>query len=263
MPRGRKKSLTSDTLQNIDKDHFVYCDNRKCPYKTCIRRIEFAPFEEMLYVKRFQLDKDSKCAGLKERWWQTKKIFVINGSGGVGKDTFIKFVSEEVNDIFKKLHTVWNYSSVDKIKNIATEIGWSGGKSEKDRKFLSDLKYLASEYCDMPFKSMKSKVYNFLSDDNAVFLFLHIREPGEIQRAVDEIEKMILSCNVKTILVVRDNVPHITSNDADKNVFNYNYDLMVINNGTINDLRKYAKEFVKTEMEGDKLFVRSENLPCW
>lgn len=173
---------------------------------------------------------------------------MINGSGGVGKDTFVEFVSEEMNAKLKRFHTVWNFSSVDKIKDIAKEIGWDGGKSERDRKFLSDLKMLASEYNDMPFESMKIKVHEFLNDENAVFLFLHIREPCEIQRAVQWF-------SAKSILIVRDEVARITSNEADRNVRNYSYDLMIINNGELEDLREYAKEFVKNETEGGELIV--------
>lgn len=115
-----------------------------------------------------------------------KQIFIINGSGGVGKDTFVDLVSIELNDIMKRFHTVINFSSVDKLKQIAKEIGWNGEKTEKDRKFLSDLKELTSQYCDMSFQSMTEKVNEFMSDENSIFLFLHIREPEEIARAVKE-----------------------------------------------------------------------------
>lgn len=167
-----------------------------------------------------------------------KQIFIINGSGGVGKDTFVELVSTELNDILKKFHTVINFSSVDKIKEIAREIGWNGKKSEKDRKFLSDLKILTSEYCDMPFKSMKNKVAEFINDEESIFLFLHIREPEEIDRAVNEF-------GAKTILVVRDAVKHIVSNMADENVFNYNYDFVIENNGTKEELNNKVKEFIQ------------------
>ncbi len=166
-----------------------------------------------------------------------KQIFIINGSGGVGKDTFVELVSTELNDTLKKFHTVENFSSVDKVKEIAIEIGWDGKKREKDRKFLSDLKNLSSNYCDMPFQSMKNKVNEFIKNDENKFLFLHIREPEEIIRAVKEFD-------AKTILVVRDTVKYITSNMADKNVFNYDYDYVIQNNGTITDLKQKAKELI-------------------
>ena len=169
-----------------------------------------------------------------------KQIFIINGSGGVGKDKFVELVSMELNDRLKRFHTVINFSSIDKVKEIAREIGWSGKKSEKDRKFLSDLKCLTGNYYDMPFKSIKDKIDEFMKDDDSHILFLHIREPKEIKRAVDEF-------GAKTILVVRDSVKHITSNMADENVYNYKYDFVIENNGTIEDLKKKAINFLDKE----------------
>lgn len=174
-----------------------------------------------------------------------KQIFVINGSGGVGKDTFVELVSLELNDRLKRFHTVINFSSVDKVKEIAKEIGWDGKKSEKDRKFLSDLKILTNEYCDMSFESMKNKVTEFIKDEKSKFLFLHIREPEEIVRAVKEF-------GAKTILIVRNSVKHITSNMADRNIFNYNYDFIIDNNGTKEELNNKAKDFVQEVIGSEK-----------
>ena len=173
-----------------------------------------------------------------------KHIFIINGSGGVGKDTFVELVSTELNNILKKFHTVINFSSVDKVKEIAREIGWNGKKSEKDRKFLSDLKILTSEYCDMPFESMKNKVAEFMKDEESKFLFLHIREPEEIARAVKEF-------GAKTLLVIRNSVKHIVSNIADENVFNYNYDFIIDNSGIKEELNSKAKDFVQEVIDGE------------
>lgn len=166
-----------------------------------------------------------------------KQIFIINGSGGVGKDTFVNLVSEVLNDKLKRFHTVSNFSSVDKVKEIAKIIGWNGRKTEKDRKFLSDLKILTSEYCDMPFESMKSKVNEFRDNKENKLLFLHIREPEEITRAVKEFD-------AKTVLITRNSVKHIVSNIADENVFQYDYDFIIENNGTIEDLKGKAQEFI-------------------
>lgn len=167
-----------------------------------------------------------------------KRIFIINGSGGVGKDTFVELISTELNDRLRKFHTVVNFSSVDKVKEIAKKIGWNGKKEERDRKFLSDLKILTSNYCDMPFKSMEEEVNKFKDNNENQVMFLHIREPEEIERAVREF-------NAQTILIVRDSIKHITSNMADQNVFNYNYDFVVENNGTKIELNNKAKRFVE------------------
>ena len=94
-----------------------------------------------------------------------KKIFILNGSGGVGKDTFVDLVSNYIPTI--------HFSSVTKVKEIAKAIGWDGGKTEKDRKFLSDLKLLCTEYNNMPFNSMKEMVSKFINS-NYNLLFIDI-----------------------------------------------------------------------------------------
>ena len=158
-----------------------------------------------------------------------KNIIIINGSGGCGKDTVISFISE--------VRSVINYSSVDSVKDIAKLIGWNGGKTEKDRKFLSDLKLLTTEYNDMPFNCMKNCVDIFINHTNSTFLFLHIREPKEIDRAVKEF-------NAKTLLIKNFNVKEIKTNMADANVNNYKYDYEILNNGTLEDLKEKAIEFI-------------------
>ena len=190
-----------------------------------------------------------------------KQVFIINGSGGVGKDTFVRQVINNsytpvVDDISYKVlgyikHSeIENYSSVSKVKEIAKVIGWDGSKTERDRKLLSDLKLLTTEYNDMPLNDMKDFAERFLNGDRTTstknelifrrMLFLHIREPEEIEKAVKAFEKY----NVKTILVKRDSVKHITSNMADENVYNYNYDIIIENNSTLEDLDKKAKQFM-------------------
>lgn len=167
-----------------------------------------------------------------------KQIFIINGSGGVGKDSFVEMIKSQAKRI-----GIENYSSVTKVKKIAEFIGWNGAKTEKDRKFLSDLKLLTTEYNDMPLNDMKrfvSVAMNLIKFDKARIVFLHIREPEEIEKAVNEFKEY----EAKTILVKRDSVEHITSNMADENVYNYKYDIVVDNNGTIEDLKEKAKNFL-------------------
>lgn len=157
-----------------------------------------------------------------------KTIVVINGTGGSGKDTFVEFAS--------KYGKITNFSSVDKVKEIAKLIGWDGGKTEKDRKFLSDLKRLTTEYNDMAFNSIKEAVENFKKSDNEI-MFIHIREPEEIKRAVE-------TFNAKSLLIKRAGLDNITSNYSDASVENYNYDY-IIHNTTLEELENEAKKFAE------------------
>ena len=160
-----------------------------------------------------------------------KQIFIINGSGGCGKDTFISFVSDEAEN------PIMNFSSIDKVKEIAKIIGWNGKKTEKDRKFLSDLKILCTAYNNMPFNSMRNKVTEF-NNNNAEILFLHIREP-------EEIDKAKTAFGAKTILIKRNDIKHIVSNMADRNVFNYKYDIVVNNDSDLDSFKNKAITFFR------------------
>ena len=95
----------------------------------------------------------------------------------------------------------------------------------------------------MPFNSMSEKVKEF-TDNDAAMLFLHIREPKEIEKAK-------LTFNAKTILVKRDSVKQITSNMADSNVFNYQYDIIVNNDGDKKYLENIARNFVEDFITND------------
>ena len=85
------------------------------------------------------------------------KVFVINGAPGSGKTTFEKFIQEEYSDCAI-------ISTVDYVKTVAKYVGWDGTKTLKNRKFLSDLKDLLTEWEDIPFISTveKCKEYDYI-----------------------------------------------------------------------------------------------------
>lgn len=164
-----------------------------------------------------------------------KHIFILNGMGGCGKDTFAKLLHWHI--------PTFHYSSVAKVKKIATSCGWGGGKSEQDRKFLSDLKVLTSVYSDLPFQDMSDRVDFFNKYDKYhKVMLIDIREPAEIERAKN-------AFGAKTILIKNDRVPFIASNMADAGVYDYEYDIVIENNGTLDEfeetVKKFAEEWVK------------------
>ena len=69
-------------------------------------------------------------------------------------------------------------------------------------------------------------------------MFIHIRE-------INEIEKIKNLIGAKTLLIKNPKVKLILSNESDANVNNYTYDYILLNNGTLEDLRKKAKDFVE------------------
>ena len=171
-----------------------------------------------------------------------KLVFITNGTGGCGKDTFAHILNHYV-DVVK-------ISSIEPVKNVAEYAGWGRKKTEKARKFLSDLKLAMTAYNDAPFVYLKRNydwyMYswshpNFDGKDKPHVLIMDIREPEEIERAKK-------AFNAKTILIKNDRVAPITSNMADAGVFNYDYDFVIENNGTLEEfeetIKKWAEENV-------------------
>ena len=77
-------------------------------------------------------------------------------------------------------------------------------------------------------------------DEYTRVVLMDIREPEEIERAKKEFD-------AKTILILNDRVPHILSNMADANVFNYEYDFVIENNGTLEEFEEAVKSFAESE----------------
>jgi hypothetical protein len=158
-----------------------------------------------------------------------KKIIIINGSGGVGKDSFVEFCRPYAN--------ITNISSVDKIKEAAKLIGWDGGKTEEDRKFLSDLKILSTNYNDFAYNYIKDQIEKFRKDRSSFTMFIHVREPDEIDRIKNDF-------NCVTLLIKNINKGIISSNMADANVEKYDYDYVIHNDQDLAELKRQAVRFI-------------------
>ena len=62
MPRKKKKNIEIDN--NIDK--FVYCGWLKCPHIHCLRHNRNAPWNVIIYQRKFNPDKEWNCKDIVE-----------------------------------------------------------------------------------------------------------------------------------------------------------------------------------------------------
>ena len=154
-----------------------------------------------------------------------KLVIVINGSGGVGKDTLCDFAAE--------CYKVKNISSITPIKQIAERCGWDGRKDDKSRKFLSDLKLLCVEYNDYPTRWALAEYESFLETEEEI-MFVHIREPEEIAKFVEATKGA-----AKTLLIRGGDRMNKScyGNVSDDGVENYAYDRYFMNDGTLEQAR--------------------------
>ena len=173
------------------------------------------------------------------------KIFVINGYPQSGKDTFCKFAEENYP-------RVYTYSTIAKIKELALLIGWDGQKDEKGRKLLADLKKTLSKYNDVSYKETMSFIREKMEecadkygeDANDAIFFIHCREPKDIKR-------FCRSYGAQSIFINRPGCDKQWSNSADNKVKEWTYNHYIDNNGSLEDLKRVACDFIES--------VRKEN----
>lgn len=175
------------------------------------------------------------------------KVIIINGSGGVGKDTFIQYVVPYFLITYSHT-TVTTYSIIDPIKDLMKKIGVDLNKDEKNRKFMSDFKLLMEDYNDLPYRELINafeRVYYYCYVENNIFIAV-MREPKDINRFITELTHIygFDGKDIYTVLVRNDRVEPITSNIADASVNDIKYDVVIDNNGTKEELANKAREFV-------------------
>ena len=167
------------------------------------------------------------------------KVIVINGPAGAGKDTFI--------DLCRTYYgwKIYNISTIDYVKAIAYECGWSGKKTPTDRWFLCELKKLLTSYNDSPYQHVANQINHIKVEYQTspslvnILVFVHVREPLEIARWVEDYDALTLK--------VERNVNEMGNqyNTSDLNVNDYVYDYVIDNDGTLEELEAQAGNFLK------------------
>ena len=114
-------------------------------------------------------------------------------------------------------------------------------KKPENRRFLSDLKDLLTNWNDVPFKKIQDRVRVRAASAGAVdwILFVDCREPAEIQKLKEHL-------NATTVLIRRPKIENNeTSNHADSGVFDYEYDLNIYNEYGLEELKMLAENFIE------------------
>ncbi len=162
-----------------------------------------------------------------------KLVIVINGRGGVGKDTLCESLRIDYH--------VTNISAITPIKEIAKGYGWNGEKDERSRRFLANLKRVFAEYNDLPNRYLLNEYDKFASSD-AQILCVHIREK-------DQIEKFVKSVTLPCItLLVKRNTELLGKkygNDADDGVEDYCYDYEFDNDDSIQESAEKFRALIR------------------
>ena len=172
------------------------------------------------------------------------KVVVVNGRPGVGKTEFERMCAkrcglfgEEVGFTPDRNLYVDITSTVDFVKEVARFCGWDGVKTLENRKFLSDLKDLLTEWNDVPYKMIVEHIKSLPASQDWL-VFVDCREPAEIQKLKEHL-------NATTVIIRREGVEsNVVSNHADAQVFNYTYDVAILNDSDIIHLEDKARKFI-------------------
>lgn len=193
------------------------------------------------------------------RFTTRTKVVIINGKPQSGKDTFCKYAQGYCDD--DESANTLIISSVDPLKEMLTQLGWDGTKTDKIRDMLMDMKQLWVQNQDGPTMFLFNNILEFhkacTGEDNIVFV--HIREPEEIKKLVNALigfESM--GIDVISLLVIRrggedtPNQPAETRRSDDEALINsYEYDVTINNDEDLIKLQELAAEFVDKLLEDE------------
>lgn len=180
------------------------------------------------------------------------KIIAVNGFPQSGKTTFEDNCLAVLGAFGSK------YSSIDFVKQIATECGWNGEKTPETRKFLSDLKVILEQapWGDVLLEKIKqqcrlkqAELNQFDLDDATHYMFVDIREPHNLEKIKREMDAW-------TLLIRRaddQTAQAEAQNSSDTQVLDYYYDMILYNDGSLEDWQNKAYHFA------DNLLKKSTN----
>ena len=165
-----------------------------------------------------------------------RDIVIINGVGGVGKDSFVSRFYD-VSGI-----PTCNISTIQEAERILFALeGVLNLKQERElktdlyRSVLHDIKNMLVKYGDRPFKQTAKRIQELRDLFPGNVIFVHCREGAEISKLVDYYGEQCI-----TVLVER-KVP-VANNPADRMLdkyFGYN---MIIEEFDLNKMDEYSEK---------------------
>lgn len=179
------------------------------------------------------------------------RVFITNGIGGSGKDTFYDFI-KSYSEIFPN-KVLMKFSVIDPIKRLVIENGIKKGEEKTDeyRTLLYELKKALDSYSDysynMTIETVKIQEKGIEQyKEKELIAFIDAREKKDIDRLKKDF-------SVKTILVRRPDTNKWTNPaDSGDNFNGADYDYIIYNYGTIDDLKNMAEKFFnEVIMEGE------------
>ena len=190
----------------------------------------------------------------KDKYMASKAIIVINGKGGIGKDTLIDALA-------KTDAMVFNASSIDPIKKMCSELNKENVKDLAYRSLLSKMKQAVDTYYEAEngisytteYLINAMTLWHTQTDIHAPeysIMFVHIREPENIKAFIQEAAKKLCVWKdedtiLTTLLVKSERSLEIYGNSSDDDVEKFDYDYTFTSNGTVEEDSERFVEFIR------------------
>ena len=166
------------------------------------------------------------------------KVIVVNGVSRSGKDTFIDFLGTKVSVLVA-------HSTIDTVKKALESSGMIDfrKKGPKEREFLATVKQAWEIYNDGPFKQVVDRVddiertYKFQNNVDRVLMVVQVREPDEIQKLSN-----YFGVDFYSVLIKRKGAK--AQHPTDVTVEEWDYDYIVFNDGTLQQLEGSTLKFI-------------------
>ena len=186
-------------------------------------------------------------------------LIFINGDPRSGKDTVSVMLCGSFSHLGLNAST---FTSIEPVRQMLSRAGFQlEGKTEADRRLLSEVgdsverhSGFRSRACVKRFQD--AVVYANLNHSRGMkqtdraALILHTREPATIHKVAWALRNEDVRM---TTLFVTGRGQRITSNPSDAGVRDMEYDIMLPNAGSLDDLRKACAEVAKALVEGKSL----------
>lgn len=161
-------------------------------------------------------------------------VLAIMGKAGSGKDTAAYYLSKLLPN------KVQRYAFANKLKQVASMMGWDGKKDTKGRKLLQDLGTIGREYIKDIW--VDYVIVQILLDSPKIAVITDVRYPNEIYRLENFFNK------VYTIRVIgRQYDLGLNGQHSSENSLNdFLEDITLDNSGTKEELQERIKSLITT-----------------
>lgn len=182
-------------------------------------------------------------------------VIIVNGKPRSGKDTAIRYIAEYCEGT--EIAVCEAHSTIEPVKSLLRKFGWSGDKTDEARNIMAQMKQFWINNSDGPLKHCIDIIIDMAQRDknNDLVIMFQIREPDEIAKLVNALRPVERAYNlsVSTLFVNRSKADgKAYGNSADTNVADYKYDNIIVNDGTLDELKEVAIKYINELLEVTK-----------